>query len=71
MSYTHTVEIIVNGINIVGELSFDGGTPPKLSTESDLDIKLDDLKAVHTLLDSIVTLYEGCGVIEKIEVVKK
>jgi len=72
MAYTHTFEIIINDdIDIQGELSFDNNEPPRVKTQSSMDIPLEELKKVVHFFEQLVHLYQATGEIKKIELVKK
>ncbi len=71
MAFTHTFQIKINGIDIEGELSFNGGVAPRVSIDSSIDLKLTEYKAIGGFLDRLHNLHDVYGVIDTIEILKK
>lgn len=71
MDYTHTLEIIVNGMNITGELSFQNDHPARIKIEGDIDMETVELKNLVDFITNIQHMCARCGEIQKIEIKKK
>lgn len=69
MTYSHTFEIIMNGIDIVGEIQFKG--KPSFRTESGEEMTIAQHGTLQTLLEVLGRISKCCDDIDKIEIVRK
>ena len=67
--YTHTFEIVMDGVNIVGEIQFKG--KPSFRTEAGEEMTIQQHGVLQSLLEVMGRIANCCDDIDKIEVVKK
>jgi hypothetical protein len=71
MPYTHTFEIIVNGINIQGDINFDQFIDSHFKTSLGEEMSVVQHGQIQSFLEAVERLSYSCGEITKIEIVKK
>ena len=72
MAYTHTIHLKINGIDIEGEMSFNGSTDPQIKiTTQDVEMKISRFNRVGSFLNQVIDLSKACGDVGKIEILKK
>jgi hypothetical protein len=69
--YTHTFEIIINGMNVEGEMHFGDGGVPKVKFNNPFEMTMHELNHLVELLTVFNRTCAECGEITKIEIVKK
>lgn len=70
MAKTHTIEIILSDLNVIGELSFNGGGEPSISIPG-IDTTLSQYKAIYDLCMCAAKLSKHYGPMTKLEINKK
>jgi hypothetical protein len=68
---THTFEIVVDDLNLMGEINLDSPGTPEISTNSAINMPLPSLKAIGSFLTKCAELYRDYGNITKLEIKKK
>ena len=69
--YTHTFEIVIDGINVEGEISFNANEPPKVKFNNPPEMSLHELHHTVEMLEGFNRTCASCGTIHKIELIKK
>ncbi len=70
-TYTHDIEIKIDGISIEGEIGFDNGNEASFKTNTGEEMTLRQHAQIQDLLESFAKTASRCGDIEKLEIVKK
>jgi hypothetical protein len=68
---THTFELEMNGVNVHGELNFNGGSTPRIKFDSSFEVEIKELSSIEKFIKELQILCRDCGTINKIEIVKK
>ena len=71
MAYTHTFQISIEGINVEGEMSFNGGEAAKFKTSASEEMTILQHRKIQDFFEKIVNFHNTCAEISKIEIVKK
>lgn len=71
MAYTHTFHIQMNGTDIEGEISFNGGRDVLIKTDTAVETSMSKGGAMMRLMTGITRAIGKLGGITKLEVLKK
>jgi hypothetical protein len=69
--YTHTFEIKIDGIDVEGEVSFDTGQPPKIKFNEGFETTFVEMRHIVEILEHFRRTCDDCGIIDRVEIIKK
>jgi hypothetical protein len=70
-TYSHTFEFDVAGIEMEGEIDWNGGKRVNIKTDVGLEAELKELQKMYRLIAYIAEICADCGEIIKINIEKK
>jgi len=70
MTYTHTYEIKVNGIDLQGMFDLTPGVKKSIKIEGDVELEIEEMNAFNLFVKRLTDFCNVCGQINKIEINK-
>jgi hypothetical protein len=69
--YTHDFKIETNTVDIRGEINFNSGSVPKIKFNYSFETEIEEFKEIEDFVLKLQNLYNCCGDITEIRVIKK